>query len=311
MQVALLADNPQQRQQLELLLHQSGYLLVLNATPDRHLVMPSVGVDVWLVSLQDADGLPVELLEQLYDSGLPVVVDEARALIPGSQDYVRWQHNLTSKLALAVRNKLLQLPGWSDGQPAEVWLLAASLGGLPAVKEFLDNLPQGLPLSFLYAQHIEPGFEARLPRAVGRHSQWPVRLAIHGQQLQSGEVVVVPTRQQLDFAADGRLLLLDQPWQGQYSPCIEQLVGSLSRRFGRRSGLMVFSGMGEDGSAACAAAVTQGMSIWLQESASCVCPAMPDSVRKTGLSSYSAAPRQLALALSNHVKVRYGAPIKE
>lgn len=302
MQVALLADDPQQQQLLEQLLGQFGYQLVLSGLPNAQLELSQYQADLWLVSIKDPDNLPEGLLEQLYDSDVPVLVDDVPVQVLETEDLLRWQRSLLSKLALAI---------CTQSPAAEVWLLAASLGGLPAVKEFLDHLPVDLPLCLLYAQHIEPSFEAQLPQAVGRHSQWPVRLAEHGQSVQPGEVLVVPTEQQLEFSADGHVLLLDQPWQGQYSPSIEQLVVSLSRRFGKHSGLIVFSGMGEDGSIACVTAAQQGMRIWLQDSASCVCPAMPDSVRQTGLSSYSATPRHLALALSHHVKARYGALVKE
>lgn len=49
------------------------------------------------------------------------------------------------------------------GEPAhQVWLLAASLGGPEAVKAFMDALPGGLPVGFVYAQHIEASFESAL-----------------------------------------------------------------------------------------------------------------------------------------------------
>ncbi len=315
MQVAVLADCRQQRQLLAQVLQQAGCQVLYSGMPDISGLqrIQQQPVDVWLVSLADPDELAEGLLERLYGSDVPVLVDEGVTPEPGSEAFARWHRQLEDKLARVGRG----LPDAAVssapdiGPPVagaeQVWLLAASLGGLTAVKEFLDNLPDGLPVAFLYAQHIDPAFETQLPRAVGRHSQWPVQLAREGQLLAAGEVVVVPTRQQLAFDGDGRLSLLDQPWPGSYTPSINGMMRVLARQYGHCSGIIVFSGMGDDGSAACAEASECGMLIWVQDAESCTCPAMPDSVRQTGLSRYSATPRHLALALLNHVRARHSA----
>ncbi len=95
--------------------------------------------------------------------------------------------SLEALLAEAQRPSRLELPAALAGTPLvageparQVWLLAASLGGPAAVKEFLDALPGGLPIGFIYAQHIDAAFETALPQAVGRHSQWHVNPARHG-----------------------------------------------------------------------------------------------------------------------------------
>jgi chemotaxis response regulator CheB len=55
--------------------------------------------------------------------------------------------------------------------PAEhIWVLGASLGGSNAVKEFLDALPKGLPVGFVYAQYIDARYQKTLIQTLGRHS---------------------------------------------------------------------------------------------------------------------------------------------
>jgi chemotaxis response regulator CheB len=55
--------------------------------------------------------------------------------------------------------------------PAEyIRVLGASLGGSNAVKEFLDALPKGLPVGFVYAQYIDARFQKVLIQNLGRHS---------------------------------------------------------------------------------------------------------------------------------------------
>jgi chemosensory pili system protein ChpB (putative protein-glutamate methylesterase) len=216
--------------------------------------------------------------------------------------------SLEALLAEAQRPSRLDLPGVGAvtpvvaGEPArQVWLLAASMGGPAAVKAFLDALPGGLPVGFVYAQHIDASFEAALPQAVGRHSQWHVNPARHGDAVRCGEVVVVPISHELGFSDDGQMQISTRGWPEPYSPSIDQMMLNLAQHFGALSGVIAFSGMGSDGSAAAAYVRRQGGLIWTQRSDSCACPSMPDSLREAGYSSLSGDPRELAEALVNHL----------
>lgn len=332
--IAVLADTSLQRHVLQQALIGHGYRVVLNADPGRvdEAQLTECDTDLWLVDLAQQEDSPLVdgLLEQ---SSVPVLFGEGHAPERHSEHYPRWERRLVGKLrrlvgdpsanvaqsleallAEAQRPTRIALPDdlaaspLQAGEPArQVWLLAASLGGPAAVKAFLDALPGGLPLAFLYAQHIDPAFEANLPQAVGRHSQWHVNPARDADWLRCGEVVVVPVRQELGFADDGRMRMGERPWPEPYSPSIDQMMLNLAQRFGSRCGVIVFSGMCSDGSAAAAYVRRQGAEIWTQRADSCACSSMPDSLREGGYSSYSADPRELAAALVNHLAAQCAA----
>jgi len=256
-----------------------------------------------------------------------VLFGEGHAPERHSENYPRWERRLFGKLkklvgdpsqavgpsleallAEAQRPSRLDLPAaLADtplvaGEPArQVWLLAASLGGPAAVKAFLDALPGGLPVGFVYAQHIDASFESTLPQAVGRHSQWHVNPARHGDAVRCGEVVVVPISHELGFSDDALMQISERGWPEPYSPSIDQMMLNLAQHFGAMSGVIAFSGMGSDGSAAAAYVRRQGGLIWTQRADSCACPSMPDSLREAGYSSHSGDPRELAEALVNHL----------
>lgn len=219
----------------------------------------------WLVCLGSMNRHQQRLLEQLYILDIPMLIGESEIPQQESTEYRQWQHSLETKLLALDKARVGQRLEQSDalavgGSPApQVWLLLASLGGPAAVKEFLDHLPADLPIGFLYAQHIDQPLEKSLPRAVGRHSPWRVRLASHNDFVRSGEVVVVPVDQELALTAGGRMQCSGQPWRGRYTPSFEQMILNLAAAFGSRCGVIVFSGMGEDGSAACLEAAGMGM----------------------------------------------------
>ncbi|CAD5106429.1 chemotaxis protein CheB [Zestomonas carbonaria] len=326
--IAVLADTSLQRHVLQQALAGNGYEVVLNSDPARldDEALDACAADLWLVDLAQSEDSP--LVDRLLErAAVPVLFGEGHAPERHSEHYPRWERRLVGKLkrlvgdpsqavgpsleallAEAQRPNRLELPkALADtplqaGEPArQVWLLAASLGGPAAVKAFLDALPGGLPIGFLYAQHIDASFEAALPQAVGRHSQWHVNPARQGDPVRCGEVVVVPIQRELAFADDGGMQLNDRGWPEPYSPSIDQMMLNLAQHFGAQCGVVVFSGMGSDGSAAAAYLRRQGGEIWTQRADSCACPSMPDSLREGGYSAFSGDPRELAEALVNHL----------
>lgn len=326
--IAVIADTSLQRHVLQQALTGSGYQVVMNSDPARldQETLSACETDLWLVDLAQSDDSP--LIDNLMESALvPVLFGEGHAPERHSENYPRWERRLFGKLkklvgdpsqavgqsleallADAQRPSRLDLPAvLADtplvaGEPArQVWLLAASLGGPAAVKAFLDALPGGLPVGFVYAQHIDASFESTLPQAVGRHSQWHVNLARHGDALRCGEVVVVPISHELGFDDEGQMQIAERGWPEPYSPSIDQMMLNLAQHFAALSGVIAFSGMGSDGSAAAAYVLRQGGLIWIQRGDSCACPSMPDSLREAGYSSYSGDPRELATALVNHL----------
>lgn len=326
--IAVLADTSLQRHVLQQALVANGYTVVLNTDPARldEAALSECETDLWLVDLAQTEDSPLvdNLLERV---SAPVLFGEGHAPERHSENYPRWERRLFGKLKKLVgdpaqgvgsslaglmvdipRPARLELPqALADtllvaGEPAkQVWLLAASMGGPAAVKEFLDALPGGLPVGFIYAQHIDASFEANLPQAVGRHSQWQVNLARHGDSVRCGEVVVVPISFELGFADNGAMHISDRGWPEPYSPSIDQMMLNLAQHFGPQSGVIAFSGMGSDGSAAAAYVRRQGSEVWTQRADSCACSSMPDSLREGGYSVFGGSPRELAEALVNRL----------
>ncbi len=62
-------------------------------------------------------------------------------------------------------------------------------------------------------------------------------------------------------------------------------------------GVIIFSGMGNDGAASLRIFEAAGGRVWAQAPTSAVCPAMPQAALDTGLVQRSGDPAELALAL--------------
>lgn len=182
-----------------------------------------------------------------------------------------------------------------------VWVLAASLGGPAAVKSFLDALPANLPIAFIYAQHIDPGFEYKLPQILGRHNDWRFFNCEEGSQLHEGEVMIAPISRAIEFGPAGEARLTDRPWPGAYQPAIEVLLDEVVKSFSPGCGAIIFSGMGEDGVAACGRMHERGMQVWTQSAESAACATMPQAVQIAGFSTRQGSPEELAMAMQHWI----------
>ncbi|ONF42236.1 chemotaxis protein CheB [Marinobacter lutaoensis] len=322
--VGILSDKVLQRHRLQSAAGKFGLDVSFSGDPERLLGYPDFPeANLWLVTLADEVDHPALFDHLLEQAQGPVLFGLDLAPRPGSTDYFRWERRLLGKLEqqlgpleeLESESNLQALantvatpagvppsPRWlvpaTPGSLAEeVWVLGASLGGPAAVKAFLDHLPPGLPVAFLYAQHIDGNFTEVLARVLGRHSHYTLRAAEEGYRLKNGDVVLIPVEREWKLDETGALTELNHPWPGPYGPSIDQVLLNAADHFGNRCHAILFSGMGNDGAIAAPMLKAYGSRIWVQESRSCGNSSMPESVAATGCVSFCGTPEELAREL--------------
>mgnify|MGYP000066233300 FL=1 len=284
-------------------------------------------VSAWLVDLREDD----TLLDAFFDIEQPVLLGFEAAPTKQHKDYPKWEKRLYGKLKQLIGTDLiheknaaslnliekssavtpaLSLPqniNINPGAKAKyIWTLGSSLGGPEAVKEFLDALPDGLPVAFVYGQHIDAQFVPVLARVLARHSHFKLMVASDGMSLHNGEVLIVPAEREVTFMA-GQVKVCEHEWPGPYGPSVDQLILNMQRAF-KNSGVILFSGMGNDGAEAVQSLIknecSEAIQIWAQSSESCASSAMPDSSRETGAVNFSGAPRELAEHLVKYIQTQ-------
>lgn len=297
--VALLVACDQRRRSLSETVRGLGYSVVFDAPPLRlgPPQLAEVATDLWLLDM-DEDSALVEWL--LDHSNVPVLLGNDEIPAQRDEEYPRWQRRLLGKLSkfAGAPGGVPQLAAAVAPEPACcVWLLGASLGGPAAVKRFLDLLPDALPVAFVYAQHIDAGFEHQLPRILGRENGWRILNCEEGARLRPGDVLVAPISRALSFDPSGRIRLQEAGWSGAYQPDIGMLLDEVAGAFAPHCGAIIFSGMGEDGVDACGRLRRQGMQVWTQSAESSACATMPGAVQQAGHSCFQGSPEELALAM--------------
>lgn len=322
--IGLISDCPLQRHLMQSTVQSLGYTIAVNTDPTR-LEKADLerypAVRAWVVSLTDEDRWDESLSKLIEYTEIPVLFGLGEAPCKQSRDFLKWERRLFNKL-----KDLLGEPSEAEAQlanidsneyfgvkppavtplsrhiiprgPADdverVVVLAASLGGPAAVKEFLDCLPAGLPAAFVYAQHIDQNAANVLLRVLGRHSELSLHEARAGNKLCNGEIIVVPVEHEISFDDEGLIVFHHREWPGPYGPSINQVMLNVANYYQSKTHVILFSGMGNDGATAGPLLKANDSLIWCQNSESCVSSSMPDAVAATGCVEFRGTPSELA-----------------
>lgn len=304
--VGLVADNMTMLHRLHSILTTIHCDVKCSFTAAQIQHIAPVDLNIWLVVSESADEV-FELLSEWSESqifladDMPSILDEFA--------YQQWRYRLAEKLSKVVESKALL--DESHSPPVilsdherydDVWVLAASLGGPEAVKVFLSHLDPALPISFIYAQHIEESFAQWLPDILNKDSRFDVRYGEHGMILKRGTVTVLPSHR-LTNIDDGGVLHVAETlsWKAPYTPNLDQVIQNVAKKFHNNMGVIVFSGMCDDGAQASISLSKRGVPIWAQEPEECICSSMPDSVIQEQCVSYIGSAKSLA----QHLNKRY------
>lgn len=248
---------------------------------------------VWLV-----DSPLSANLQALIDKYKPRLVLVGFAEAPNvnhNERYDKWQRSLIRRL-----HESLGLPKPKKSKPAAVrpWryvlFLGASMGGPEALKIFLDNISPTLPVAILIAHHFDAQMIYSLPKVLTRHNDWRCRVVTSSQSLQAGMCLIAPVAQQIVCDSEGRVILLDKPWEGEYQPNISQLLKNMSDAYGGELISIMFSGMGNDGSAFLSDIAQNRSHLWAQSPESSGCDSQPKAMIDSGYCQFIGTPLELA-----------------
>ena len=318
--LAIVSDSLRHRQQLQRVMEHNGLKVVFNEPLTAVLLdkLHTSQADVLLLDVDERMTHSDVLLEQLLEeSTVPIIFNDVSGLTLNEPTVLaKWYGKLLSKIA-ELTGKLewdhLDIDlGWQthmepttrtrtppqvvqqDKLAQNIWVLGASLGGPDAVKQFLAELPANLPVAFILAQHLGANFMGLLAEQLDRVTRFKVLPTRVGHVLRHGEVMVVPVQERLLINPIGAVELHPLRTETAYSPSINSVLKDMAERYRQNCHCIIFSGMCDDGVIGTEILSRDGGEVWTQEPNSCVISAMPDNVRKTGCSTFSGTPRQLA-----------------
>ena len=184
-------------------------------------------------------------------------------------------------------------------------LIGVSTGGPKALAEIVPNLPRRFPLPVLVVQHMPPMFTRLLAERLNAHSSLPVREAVNGEPVESGEVLIAPGDFHLKLSATAgavRVCLDQSPPQNSCRPAVDALFASAADAYQGSVIAAVLTGMGQDGLRGARILKAAGATLIAQDEASSVVWGMPGAVANAGLCDAVLPLDQMAAELLRRAK---------
>lgn len=152
--------------------------------------------------------------------------------------------------------------------------IAASAGGVEALRALIGALPADFPAAVLVVLHIPPAGPTVLPQILSRAGKLPARHPHDGEDLPGGVILVAPPDRHLAIS-DGQVRLLAGPRENGHRPSGDILLRSVAENHGTRCSGVVLSGTMDDGAAGLAAVRAVGGLALVQDPAEAAFPSMP------------------------------------
>ncbi len=196
-------------------------------------------------------------------------------------------------------------PGNSEHYPTRsIILLGASTGGTEALKNVLEELPNGLP-PICVVQHIPAHFSTAFAGRLHQACQFPVHEAVDGERLHPGMAVVAPGGFHLTvkWNGNGYTACLNQESLVHYQrPAVDILFESaVASGAGSHAVAALLTGMGFDGARGMLALRNAGARTIAQSEATCVVFGMPREAIKLGAVQHIEDLSDIAAALVREI----------
>jgi two-component system chemotaxis response regulator CheB len=158
--------------------------------------------------------------------------------------------------------------------PTRVIGIAASAGGVEALRRLVARLPANLDAAVCVVLHLPTAGRSLLAPILARESPLAVELAQHGAPLRAGTIYVAPADHHLLVRADA-VELSRGPKENGVRPAADPLFRSLARSWGDCGVAVVLSGALDDGAAGAAAVAAAGGRVVVQDPRDALVSGMP------------------------------------
>ncbi|HEX8515415.1 MAG TPA: chemotaxis protein CheB [Bacteroidia bacterium] len=171
--------------------------------------------------------------------------------------------------------------------------IGASAGGLEAIHELFDNMPDDTGYCFVIVQHLSPDYKSLMPELLAKHSLMNIYEAEDGMPLRRNCIYVIPSKFTMTLE-NGHIRLTDKDRKGQPNNAIDIFLSSLAEEKGKDAIGIILSGTGSDGTNGIEAIKSHGGIVIVQDPISAKFDGMPNSAINTGFADMILSPDMIA-----------------
>jgi two-component system, chemotaxis family, CheB/CheR fusion protein len=178
--------------------------------------------------------------------------------------------------------------------------IGASAGGLEAIHEFFDSMPDTPNLSFILIQHLSPDYKSLLVELVSRHTHMHVYEAEDSQEIERKCIYVIPNTKLITIQKN-QLKLSEKKNGKTPNNAVDVFLYSLARERKDKAIAVILSGTGTDGTKGTEAIKKEGGMVIVQDPATAKFDGMPNSVIAAGNADITLPPSAICEEILNHI----------
>jgi two-component system chemotaxis response regulator CheB len=187
----------------------------------------------------------------------------------------------------------------------DVVVVAASAGGVEALRELLYLIPVPFPAALLVVLHVPAAGGRALPNILGRAGRLPAAAADDNAEVLPGRVYVAPPDHHMLLIGD-KFRLSRGPRHNGHRPAADPLFISAALTAGARTIAIVLSGTLDDGAAGCAAVERRGGLVLVQDPDESAYEGMPRAALAATRNGRALRLREMAAVLDKEVRKPLG-----
>jgi two-component system CheB/CheR fusion protein len=154
--------------------------------------------------------------------------------------------------------------------------IGASAGGLEAINEFFDNVPENTNFAFVIIQHLSPDYKSLMGEILSKHTTMQVIEAHDDEILRPNFVYLLPSKKLMTVKND-RLQLDEKIKNKLPNNAIDIFFSSLAEDKGDKAIGVILSGTGTDGSKGIERIKSNGGIVVVQDPLTAEFDGMPNS----------------------------------
>src|SRR6202012_1578708 len=178
--------------------------------------------------------------------------------------------------------------------------IGASAGGLEAIHEFFDSMPDTPNISFIIIQHLSPDYKSLLVELVARHTDMKVYEAGDHQEIEQKCVYVIPNTKLITIQKN-KLRLTEKKNLKVPNNAVDVFLYSLAKERKDKAIAIILSGTGTDGTKGTEAIKKEGGLVIVQDPSTAKFDGMPNSVIAAGNADYILPPGAIYGEIMQHI----------
>lgn len=178
--------------------------------------------------------------------------------------------------------------------------IGASAGGLEAIHDFFDHMPESGKAAFVIIQHLSPDYKSLLVELVGRHTHMKVFEATDEVTVENNCIYIIPNDKFITIRKN-RLVLGEKRGGPGPNTAVDVFLSSLAREWKNRAIAVILSGTGTDGTRGIEAIKQQGGMVLVQDPATARFDGMPNSAISSGNVDFVLPPSDMPVEILQYI----------